>query len=379
MSQQLRPDFPSVIPIAPIRDAWPLPQAGDFVPPTSGHALLDQLGRPLRDLRISVTDRCNFRCGYCMPRDVFDKHHAFLPQTQLLTFEEITNVADAFVGLGVRKLRITGGEPLLRKDIETLIRQLATLRCADGTPPELALTTNGALLTKKAKQLREAGLHRLTVSLDALDDVVFKRMSDTDLNVQAVLDGITAAQAAGFPSIKVNAVIQRGVNDHQILPIARHFHGTCVEVRFIEFMDVGNTNLWEMDRVLTAEQIRNALHAEMPLQLLPRDTHSTAQRWAYADGGGHVGFIASVTQPFCGDCSRMRLSTDGKLFTCLFAGQGYDLRHAIRDEQLASEPLRQKIAAVWRQRHDRYSEQRDARGDPKVDAQPKVEMSFIGG
>ena len=276
MSQQLRPDFPSVIPIAPIRDALSLPQAGDFVPSTSGHALLDQLGRPLRDLRISVTDRCNFRCGYCMPRDVFDKHHAFLPQTQLLTFEEITHVADAFVGLGVRKLRITGGEPLLRKDIETLIRQLATLRCADGTPPELALTTNGALLTKKAKQLREAGLQRLTVSLDALDDVIFKRMSDTGLNVQAVLDGIAAAQAAGFPSIKVNTVIQRGVNDHQILPIARHFHGTGVEVRFIEFMDVGNTNLWEMDRVLTAEQIRNALHAEMPLQLLPRDTHSTA-------------------------------------------------------------------------------------------------------
>ncbi|MFZ4551909.1 MAG: GTP 3',8-cyclase MoaA [Aquabacterium sp.] len=379
MSQQLRPDFHRVIPIASAPDAMPLTQSADFAPSISDNTLLDQLGRPLRDLRISVTDRCNFRCGYCMPRDVFDKHHAFLPQTQLLTFEEITHVADAFVGLGVRKLRITGGEPLLRKDIETLIRRLANLRCADGTPPELALTTNGVLLTKKAKQLRKAGLQRLTISLDALDDVIFKRMSDTDLDVHAVLDGIAAAQAAGFASIKVNTVIQRGVNDHQILPIARHFYGTGVEVRFIEFMDVGNTNLWEMDRVLTAEQIRNVLHTEMPLHPLPRNTHSTAQRWAYTDGGGQVGFIASVTQPFCGDCSRMRLSTDGKLFTCLFAGQGYDLRRAIRDEQLAIDPLRQKIAAVWLQRQDRYSEQRDVRGTPKVDTQPKVEMSFIGG
>jgi cyclic pyranopterin phosphate synthase len=297
------------------------------IEPFTGDAPPDRLGRPLRDLRISVTDRCNFRCAYCMPREVFDKDYRFLPQGHLLTFEEITLVARAFTLLGVRKLRITGGEPLLRKNIEQLVAMLAALRDVEGQPLDLTLTTNGSLLARKAQALADAGLKRVTVSLDAMDDAVFRRMNDADFPVADVLAGIDAAQAAGLGPIKVNMVVQRGVNDHEIVPMARHFRGTGVALRFIEFMDVGATNGWRMDEVVPSAEVRQRLHAAFPLQPLPAAAPGeTAERWAYADGAGEVGFISSVTQAFCGDCNRIRLSTEGQLFLCLFAGQGHDLQ-----------------------------------------------------
>jgi cyclic pyranopterin phosphate synthase len=370
-----------VIPIqaaaAPVRHSGqalppPLPSPADELP-------LDTLGRPLTDLRISVTDRCNFRCGYCMPRSVFGRDHAFLPHAELLSFEEITRVARVMLSLGVRKLRLTGGEPLLRKDLERLVAQLAALRTLDGGPPELTLTTNGSLLARKAQALRNAGLDRVTVSLDALDPATFQRMSDTGLQVDDVLTGIDAARAAGLSQVKVNMVVQRGVNDAQILPMARHFRGTGIELRFIEFMDVGATNGWQMDHVLSSEAVRHLIHAAHPLQ--PADASqpgATAKRWAYADGAGHVGFISSVTQAFCGDCSRLRLSTDGRLYTCLFATQGHDLRTPLRDGQDEA-TLRARVAALWAGRTDRYSALR-GQGQAMADsAASRVEMSFIGG
>jgi cyclic pyranopterin phosphate synthase len=338
----------------------------------------DVLGRPLRDLRISVTDRCNFRCGYCMPKQVFDKHHQFLPHAELLGFEEITRLARAFASLGVEKLRLTGGEPTLRRGLESLIAMLAAVRTPDGRPLDLTLTTNGSTLVKKAAGLRAAGLNRLTVSLDGLDDGVFQRMNDVGFPVADVLAGIRAAQAAGLGPIKVNMVVQRGVNENQILPMARHFRHSGIVLRFIEYMDVGSSNGWRMDQVLPSREVQRRIAAEWPLTPLSASAPGeTAERWAYADGGGEVGFISSVTQAFCGDCNRARLSTEGRLYTCLFASRGHDLRALLRGAApLSDEQLAGAIAGVWTHREDRYSQ---LRGTAAATAEPRVEMHYIGG
>ena len=354
-----------------------------------GH-LQDTLHRPLHDLRISVTDRCNFRCNYCMPKEVFDKDYVYLPQSDLLSFEEITRIATQFVAHGVEKIRLTGGEPLLRKNLEVLVAQLAALRTPQGKPLDLTLTTNGALLARKAASLRAAGLQRVTVSLDGLDDAVFKRMNDVDFPVSDVLEGITAAQAAGLGPIKVNMVVKRGTNDHEILPMARHFRGSGVVLRFIEYMDVGATNGWRMDDVLPSSAVVARIQSAMPLVALQAvQAGETAQRWGYAgtDGQhdprlGEIGVISSVTQAFCGDCSRARLSTEGQLYLCLFASQGYDLRSLVRaktdDADLAS-----AIAHIWQGRSDRYSALRATlapeTGAATSSAAKRVEMSYIGG
>jgi len=342
--------------------------------------LTDTLGRPLRDLRISVTDRCNFRCSYCMPKEVFDKNHAFLPQSALLSFEEITRLARVFVAHGVQKIRLTGGEPLLRRHLERLIEMLAALRMPDGLPLDLTLTTNGSLLAKKAQALKDAGLQRITVSLDGLDDAVFKRMNDVDFAVAEVLDGIEAARAAGLGSIKVNMVVKRGTNDDQIVPMARHFKGSGVTLRFIEYMDVGATNGWRMDEVLPSAEVLARLQSEFSLTPLNASTAGeTAARWAYSDGSGEIGLISSVTQAFCGDCNRARLSTDGKLYTCLFAHRGHDLRAALRGDASA-EQLEGMIGQVWRGRSDRYSQLRaGSTSSPAATDARRVEMHYIGG
>lgn len=346
--------------------------------PPAGQPVVDARARPLRDLRISVTDRCNFRCTYCMPRDTFDSNHVFLPHAQLLSFEEMARTAAVFVRLGVRKIRLTGGEPLLRKNIETLVGMLAALRTPDGEPLELTLTTNGSLLARKARALKEAGLTRVTVSMDALDPALFARMSDTDFPVADVLRGIDAAAAAGLAPVKVNMVVRRGMNDGQILPMARHFRGSGHILRFIEYMDVGSTNGWNMAEVLPSADVIARIHAEFPLAPLQTDPMGrVAQRWAYADGAGEIGVISSVTQAFCEGCTRARLSPEGRLFLCLFASRGYDLRALIRggadDEQLAA-----AVAGIWAGRADNYSERRLA-DTPGARQDPKVEMSYIGG
>ena len=354
---------------------WPDDQA-----PAPTGRVVDRRARPLTDLRISVTDRCNFRCSYCMPKQVFGPDHAFLQHSELLSFEEITRLARVFVGLGVRKVRLTGGEPLLRRDLERLIAQLAALRTPDGEPLDLTLTTNGSALAAKAAALKAAGLQRLTVSLDGLDDAVFRRMNDVDFPVDRVLAGIDAAKAAGLGPVKVNMVVQRGVNDHEVLPMARHFRDTGVILRFIEFMDVGDSNGWRMDQVVPSAELLARLQAEFPLHPLDALTAGeTAERWAYADGQGEVGFISSVTQAFCSDCSRARLSTNGRLYACLFASQGHDVRAWLRsDPAMDDERLATGIAAWWRVRDAAYSEQRQLPRAP-VAASPRVEMSFIGG
>ena len=346
----------------------------------------DQLGRPLHDLRISVTDRCNFRCSYCMPKEVFNKDYPYLPHSALLSFEEITRLASVFATHGVQKIRLTGGEPLLRKNLEQLVAQLASLRTVDGQPLDLTLTTNGSLLARKAQALRDAGLQRLTVSLDGLDDAVFRGMNDVDFPVRDVLAGIEAAQRAGFAPIKVNMVVKRGTNDQQILPMARHFKGTGIVLRFIEYMDVGATNGWRMDEVLPSSEVVARLHAELPLvPLSPSSKGETAARWGYAaaDGShdqaaGEIGVISSVTQAFCHDCNRARLSTEGQLYLCLFASQGHDLRSLLRggasDAQLAS-----AIAHIWQGRSDRYSELRASMPADVGTGARRVEMSYIGG
>jgi cyclic pyranopterin phosphate synthase len=341
--------------------------------------LSDSLGRPLRDLRISVTDRCNFRCSYCMPKEVFDKDYPYLPHSQLLTFEEITRLAGVFVAHGVQKIRLTGGEPLLRKNIEVLIEQLAQLRTVDGRAPDLTLTTNGSLLARKAKSLKAAGLQRVTVSLDGLDDAVFRSMNDVDFPVAEVLAGIDAARDAGLGPIKVNMVVKRGTNEHEILPMARHFKGSGIVLRFIEYMDVGTSNGWRMDEVLPSADVRRLIAAELPLVPLEASAPGeTAERWAYADGGGEIGLISSVTQAFCGDCNRARLSTEGKLYLCLFASNGYDLRSLLRgpasDEEIGS-----ALAQIWQGRGDRYSELRGTLEADKGSGRRRVEMSYIGG
>ena len=361
---------------AALRPAW-----GASTPPVvmpTGH-LADARGRPLRDLRISVTDRCNFRCSYCMPKEVFNKDYPYLPHASLLSFEEITRVARQFVAHGVQKIRLTGGEPLLRKNLEVLIEQLAALRTVEGRPLDLTLTTNGSLLVRKARTLKDAGLQRVTVSLDGLDDTVFRSMNDVDFPVSEVLAGIEAAQAARLGPIKVNMVVKRGTNDQQILPMARHFRNSGIVLRFIEYMDVGATNGWRMDEVLPSAEVVRRIHAELPLvQLVPSAPGETAERWGYADGSGEIGVISSVTQAFCHDCNRARLSTEGKLYLCLFATQGHDLRALLRggatDDELGS-----AIAHIWHGRDDRYSELRTGLvADPNAPSR-RVEMSYIGG
>ncbi len=356
--------------------------------------LADTLGRPLRDLRISVTDRCNFRCNYCMPKEVFDKDYAYLPHNALLSFEEITRIARLFAAHGVRKIRLTGGEPLLRKNIEVLIEQLAALRTVDGEPLDLTLTTNGSLLARKAKSLKAAGLNRVTVSLDGLDDGVFRSMNDVEFPVADVLAGIEAARAAGLgldatgrlSGLKVNMVVKRGTNDAEILPMARHFKGTGITLRFIEYMDVGATNGWRMNEVLPSADVVRLIHAELPLvQLDPSAPGETAERWGYADASGQhdrnageVGLISSVTQAFCHDCNRARLSTEGKLYLCLFATQGHDLRALIRNGASDAD-VESAIGHIWGARDDRYSELRANSAPDTGSGARRVEMSYIGG
>lgn len=337
--------------------------------------LSDVFGRALRDLRISVTDRCNFRCPYCMPAEVFGRDFAFLPKALVLTFEEIARLAGIFTGLGVRKLRITGGEPLVRHDLAVLIGYLAALRTPDGLPVDLTLTTNGSALRPLAGPLAAAGLQRVTVSLDSLDDAVAGAMNGVDFPVARVLDGIAAARSAGLSPIKVNTVVRRGMNEASILPLARWARGEGLILRFIEYMDVGHSNGWRLDDVVPASEILAALDAEMPLEPLdPGYRGEVAGRYRYRDGSGEVGVIASVTRPFCGDCTRARLSADGSLYTCLFAVSGVDLKTPLRagesDEELAA-----RVRAVWAARVDRYSELRSA----ATERLPKVEMFALGG
>jgi GTP 3',8-cyclase len=367
-----------VIPVADQRYAARVPFIPEHLPAADG-LVSDRLGRPLHDLRISVTDRCNFRCSYCMPKEVFDKNYAFLPQTSLLSFEEITRVARLFVAHGVRKLRLTGGEPLLRKNLERLIEMLAALRTPDGQALDLTLTTNASLLARKARSLAEAGLKRITVSLDGLDDAVFRRMNDVDFPVADVLAGIEAAAAAGLGPIKVNMVVKRGTNDQEILPMARHFRGTPVVLRFIEYMDVGSSNGWCMDEVLPSAQVLQRIAADHPLEPLETaQPGETAERWRYADGQGEIGVISSVTQAFCRDCNRARLSTEGKLFLCLFGTEGHDLRALLRnghgDEQISA-----AIGHIWQHRDDRYSELRGQQPASSKPVQRRIEMHYIGG
>ena len=360
-----------------------MPTAVRALEPGSG--LADAYARPLRDLRISVTDRCNFRCTYCMPKEVFGRDYEFLPHRALLSFEEITRLARLFRDQGVTKIRLTGGEPLLRKNIERLIEMLASLGGL-----ELTLTTNGSLLARKAQALADAGLTRVTVSLDSLDERMFQSMNNVDFPVAKVLEGIDAAHAAGFAPIKVNMVVKRGVNDRDILPMARYFKGSGHILRFIEFMDVGATNGWRMDEVLPSAEVVRIINAEMPLE--PVDANyagEVAERWRYRDGSGEIGLISSVTQAFCGQCTRARLSTEGKLYTCLFATAGQDFRDVLRggasDADIAA-----RIQAIWSVRDDRYSALRAANTDPTDPgdnalnthgnkARKKVEMSYIGG
>ncbi len=333
----------------------------------------DRLRRPLRDLRISVTDRCNFRCIYCMPKEVFGPGYPFMRRAELLSFEEIHRLAAILAGQGVRKIRLTGGEPLLRERVELLVEQLAML---DGI--DLTLTTNGSLLAKKAQALHAAGLKRLTVSLDAIDDATFRAMNAVDFFVKDVLNGIEAASHAGFGPIKINMVVKRGMNDHAILPMARHFRGSGHVLRFIEYMDVGASNGWRMDEVVPASEIIAMINEEFALEPIAENyAGEVAKRWRYQDGSGEIGVIASVTQAFCAECSRLRLSTDGKLFTCLFATQGHDLRQLLRDGA-SDDVIATRIAGIWQAREDRYSEIRTA-ATPSAPGSKKIEMSYIGG
>ncbi|MFC7299983.1 GTP 3',8-cyclase MoaA [Herminiimonas aquatilis] len=370
-----------IIPLADLRYLNKIPVIPARLETPTG-LLADTLARPLQDLRISITDRCNFRCVYCMPKEVFDKDYAFLPHSSLLSFEEITRVASLFVAHGVEKIRLTGGEPLLRKNVEKLIEMLSALRTPDGRELDLTLTTNGSLLARKAQALKDAGLKRVTVSLDALDDKVFKQMNDVDFAVSDVLEGIEAAHRVGLGPIKINMVVKGGMNDQEIVPMARHFKNTPYILRFIEYMDVGASNGWKMDEVIPSAEVVRRIHAEMPLAAIaPNYTGETAGRWRYleenGDGGGEIGVISSVTQAFCSDCSRARLSTEGKLYTCLFATGGHDLRALMRSDKTDAE-ISTVIAHIWRARTDRYSELRTANTDG-LNADRKVEMSYIGG
>ncbi|TFC59801.1 GTP 3',8-cyclase MoaA [Cryobacterium sp. TMT2-15-1] len=342
--------------------------------------MIDQFQRPLHDLRISVTDRCNFRCVYCMPKEVFGKDFAFMERDELLSFEEMTRLARISVAHGVEKIRLTGGEPLLRKGIEELVAMLAALRTPDGRPIDIAMTTNGSVLALKAQALKDAGLKRVTVSLDSLDDATFQAMNDVKFPVAKVLNSLDVAHSVGLGPIKINMVLKRGQNDQDIVAMARHFKGTPYILRFIEFMDVGSSNGWEMGDVVPSAEVVARINAELPVdEVAPNNTGETSRRWRYRDGEGEIGVISSVTQSFCHSCSRARVSTDGKLFTCLFATEGHDLRALMRggctDEQLA-EVLKQ----IWRERTDRYSELRSAEtGRLRASGKKRIEMSYIGG
>lgn len=359
---------------ADVADAGPVP--------APGQDLLDRRARPLRDLRISVTDRCNFRCTYCMPREVFDGNYAFMPHSALLSFEEITRLAGVFVRQGVEKIRLTGGEPLLRKNIEALVAMLAELRTPQGRPLDLTLTTNGVLLGRKARALKDAGLTRVTVSLDALDPALFARMSDSQFTPDDVMRSIDTAAEAGLAPVKINMVVRRGVNDDQIVPMARRFRGSGHVLRFIEYMDVGNTNGWNMEEVLPSADVLARIGEVWPLAPLESDPMGrVAERWRYLDGAGEIGVISSVSHAFCEGCTRARLSPEGRLFLCLFAAQGHDLREPLRggasDEQLAA-----RLAAIWGGRADNYSERRGAAlpdSGPAGNTTRKIEMSYIGG
>jgi cyclic pyranopterin phosphate synthase len=347
----------------------PIVAGRDPAPEFRGGPLVDTRLRPMRDLRISVTDRCNFRCVYCMPREVFDAGHEFLPQSAILSFEEIARLARIFVGLGVKKIRLTGGEPLVRKQLHRLVAMLAEL------PVEITLTTNGSLLARQAAALKKAGLHRVTVSLDSLDEATFQAMNDADYPVASVIEGIEAAAAAGLAPLKINMVVKRGTNDAHIVAMAERWRGTGHIVRFIEYMDVGSSNGWRMDDVVPSAEVVRRIAERWPLE--PIDANypgEVAERWRYADGAGEIGVISSVTQAFCSSCNRMRLSTEGSLYTCLFADSGHDLKTLLR-AGASDEALRNEIAALWQRRSDRYSEIRTA----ETARQRKVEMSYIGG
>jgi cyclic pyranopterin phosphate synthase len=336
--------------------------------------LLDRLGRPLETLRISITDRCNFRCVYCMPKEVFGRDHVFLERRELLSLEELARVVGVFAGLGVRTVRITGGEPLVRRNVEHLVELLAAIQTPEGGRLELALTTNGSVLAQKAEALAAAGLSRVTVSLDSLDDAAFRAMNDVDFPVQRVLEGIDAAAAAGLP-VKINAVVKRGANDGDLLALAEHFRGSGHVLRFIEYMDVGSTNGWRLEDVVSAEEIVQRISERWPLEPMAAEgPDATARRWRYLDGMGEIGVIASVTQPFCGGCSRARLSAEGRLYTCLFGARGHDLRAPLR-LGASDEELTDQLRSIWTRRTDRYSELRTA----ETASLPKVEMSYIGG
>jgi cyclic pyranopterin phosphate synthase len=337
--------------------------------------VIDQRGRLLRDLRISVTDRCNFRCTYCMPKSVYDKNYQYLQKSELLSFDEITRMARLFVAQGVEKIRLTGGEPLLRKNLEVLVEMLAALKTPEGKSLDIALTTNATLLSKKAVALKAAGLNRITVSLDSLDEATFRAMNDVDFPVTKVLNGIDAAKDAGFTSIKINTVVKKGVNDQNIIAMARHFKGSGHIVRFIEFMDVGSSNGWRMNDVVSSAEILRMINAEMPIiEAESNYSGEVAQRWNYADGSGEIGVISSVTEAFCSSCTRARISTNGKLYTCLFSQSGYDLGSLLRsgksDKEIAS-----AIGLLWNQREDQYSEIRTE----ETAQWTKIEMSYIGG
>ena len=348
---------------------WPARETSGMPDPVT-----DSMDRPLRDLRISLTDRCNFRCAYCMPKTLFGANHAFMPRAELLTFEEITRIAGVLTGLGVRKLRLTGGEPLIRRDIDRLVGMLAEIAGIE----DISLTTNASLLTlDKARALRQAGLNRITVSLDGIDDATFQAMNDVGFPVAKVLEGIDHAEQAGLGPIKINMVVQRGVNDHDIVAMAEHFRGTPHIVRFIEYMDVGNSNGWRLDEVVPSREVVDQISAHWPIEpVAPNYRGEVAERYRYTDGQGEIGMISSVSQPFCGDCSRARLSAEGKLFTCLFASAGHEVRDRMRagDSDAA---LHDYLAGIWTRRADRYSERRTHETKP-IDAR-KIEMSYIGG
>ncbi|KJK26203.1 molybdenum cofactor biosynthesis protein MoeA [Burkholderiaceae bacterium 16] len=371
----------SVIPIFDLRDhryRSMTPSIPDELAAPSG-LVADTRGRPLHDLRISVTDRCNFRCVYCMPKEVFDKDYTFLPHSELLSFEEIERAARLFAAHGVEKIRLTGGEPLLRKNIEKLVEMLARIETVSGKPLDLTLTTNASLLARKARSLRDAGLSRVSVSLDAIDDATFRRMNDVDFAVRDVLDGIETAQAVGLAPLKVNMVVKRGTNDAEIVPMAAHFRGSGIIVRFIEFMDVGASNHWQMDEVLPSAEVVRRIDEAFALEAIPANySGETAERWRYRDGAGEIGVISSVTHAFCGDCSRIRLSTEGRLYLCLFATEGYDLRALLRGGHSDLE-ISNAIAGVWQARTDRYSELRSDPAVRQARAENKIEMSYIGG
>ena len=367
-----------IIPIRKEAREGPLPLVPETLSEAHGQTL-DLRRRSLKDLRISVTDRCNFRCTYCMPKEVFDQNYPYLAQQELLSFEEIHRLANIFATLGVEKIRLTGGEPLLRKDVEKLITMLAQIKTPSGQSLDLTLTTNGSLLQKKSAQLKAAGLQRLTVSLDAMDDAIFKKMNDVDYPVSDVLNGIEAAQKAGFTGIKVNMVVKKGTNEQEILPMAKHFRNSGVTLRFIEFMDVGSSNGWNLAQVLSSADLIALIHEHFPLeQIDPNYSGEVAQRWRYQDDAGEIGVISSVTQTFCHECTRARLSTDGQLFLCLFATQGFDFKTLLRSGKSDLE-IANAVMHTWSSRDDRYSELRHLNTKDPKRADRKVEMSYIGG